>query len=67
MCDRALQFAGEECFVIGGKATLLDHVIFNMDTHEADSCVRGFRAYSNIWTPFRGRIADVQIGKWKSK
>ena len=25
-----------------------------MDMHEANSCVRGFHVYSNIWTPFVG-------------
>ena len=23
-----------------------------LDTHKADSCVRGFHVYSDIWTPF---------------
>ena len=40
--------------------------LYNMDTHKADSCVRGFQAYSDIWTPFCGGITDVQTGKWKS-
>ena len=37
---------------------LLNHVIFKMDAamdmHEANSCVRGFHVYSNIWTLFVG-------------
>lgn len=35
-----------------------------MDTHEADSCVRGFHVYSNIWTPFVGETlaCEKEIG-----
>jgi len=37
---------------------LLNHVIIKinamMDMHEANSCVRGFHVYSDIWTPFVG-------------
>ena len=32
----------------------LNHVIFNMAAHEANSCVRGFHVYSDIWAPFVG-------------
>ena len=37
---------------------LLNHMIFKldavMDMHEANSCVRGFHVYSDIWTLFVG-------------
>ena len=38
---------------------LLEHVIFNMDTNEADSCVKGFRYLDSVC----GRITDMQTGK----
>ena len=34
----------------------LNHVTFNMATHEANSCVRGFHVYSDIWTPLVGEM-----------
>ena len=34
----------------------LNHVTFNMVTHEAISCVTGFLEYSDTWSPFVGEM-----------
>ena len=31
-----------------------------MDMHEANSCVRGFHVYSNIWIPFVGETLTCE-------